>query len=273
MYSNRSWSEMELDCLVEIFMRLDLDDLTLAIPFVCKSWLSAARRPLCWKKLDFRQFDLLPWSNFSKDFTFQYHRPYFSFTYFLKFAVNRSCKSVTVLRFPLKFTSMEDLVLASNECPKLKHVALPVMSQSELVQIPQLVWKWKDLERLEMESTPSNFVELVKNISLNCRNFFWLTVSGSVREDDALSIVRYLPKLKKLELKNSYLPKKELMIILNGCSELEKLNLIDCVGFNGDDEEISAKVYRIKEFRMEGCKLYYEYDDYEPKFCLYDYVL
>lgn len=156
----------------------------------------------------------------------------------------------------------------------MKYVALPVLSQGEQVQIPQLVLKWKDLEGMELESKPSNFVELVKNISLNCRNFCWLMVSGSsIREDDALAIVRYLPQLKKLELKNSSLPKKELMTILNGCRELEKLNLNGCVGFHGDDKEITAEVSRIKEVGMEGCKLYYEYADHESGFSLYEYIV
>ncbi|XP_020594220.1 uncharacterized protein LOC110034282 [Phalaenopsis equestris] len=145
------------------------------------------------------------------------------------------------------------------------------MSRTEEVQIPQLVRRWNDLERLEMESKPANFVDLVKNISLSCRKFCWLMVSGSVRGEDALAIVRYLPKLKKLELKNSYLAKKELMTLVNGCRELEILNLKDCVGFDGEDEEINGKVSHIKQFRKEGCRLYYEYDEYE--FCLYDYAL
>ncbi|KAK8964567.1 F-box protein FBW2 [Platanthera guangdongensis] len=277
MGSKSSWSSMETDCLVEIFARLGLEDIILVVPFVCKAWLLAARNPLCWRKLDFRAVDILPWSNFSKSFALCCSLPFFSFTYLLKFTISRSWKSVTEIRFPLKFTSPEDLIIASNECKYLKSVALPILSQCEEVQIPQLVCKWKDLGRLELESKPSNFKELVKNISLNCSKFSCFRISrSSFGKEDVLAIIRFLPKLKKFELISSYLPKEDLMIMIRGCKELESLNAIDCIGFNGDDEEITSKVSHMKDFKLEGCKLYYEYDyeggDSRNQFC-YDYII
>ncbi|KAK8957091.1 hypothetical protein KSP39_PZI000384 [Platanthera zijinensis] len=276
--SGGSWQSMETHCLVEIFAWLGLDDIILSVPFVCKSWLDAARNPLCWRKLDFRQLDILPWGNFSKSFVLCYSLPFFSFTYLLKFTINRSLNSVTEMRFPLKFTSLEDVIIASEKCRHLKSVALPILSQCEEAQIPELVCKWKDLERLELESKPSNFKELVKNISLNCSKFSCFRISrSSFGEEDVLGIIRYLPRLKKFELNNSYLPKEDLLIMINGCEKLERLNAVDCLGFNGDDEEINSRASRIRDFKLEGCKLYSEYDACESEdsgnqFC-YDYIL
>ncbi|KAG0481339.1 hypothetical protein HPP92_012197 [Vanilla planifolia] len=110
---SRSWEEMEMDCLVHIFTRLGLEDLCLTLPLVCKSWLAAVKEPLCWKKLDFRRLDLLPWSDFSKKFSKQYSLPYFSFSCLLRLALKRSCGSVSELRLPLKHVSIDDLLLAS----------------------------------------------------------------------------------------------------------------------------------------------------------------
>ncbi|KAG0478822.1 hypothetical protein HPP92_013541 [Vanilla planifolia] len=168
---SKRWEEMEKDCLVKVFMRLGLDDLTLTVPFVCKSWLAVAVDPLCWQKLDFRQIDVLPWSSFSKKFSIFYSLPYFSFSHLLRLCLKRSCSSVTELRFPLKHTSLEELVLASIECPRLKVLALPILSPSEEVHLPKLMNKWKHLQKLEMESKPNNFTEMVKTIGMHCGSF------------------------------------------------------------------------------------------------------
>ncbi|KAI0501373.1 hypothetical protein KFK09_016318 [Dendrobium nobile] len=273
MDSRISWSEMEINCLAEIFMKLGLDDLTLVVPFVCRSWLAAVRHPLCWKKLDFRRVDVLPWSNFSKTFTFVYSLPCFSFTYFLKLAVKNSRSSVTELRLPLKFTSSEDLKFISNECPKLRSVALPILNSDDEAMISELVCKWKDLERLELKFSPSNLPELLKNISLCCNKFSELIISGEIREEDAMAIVSYVPQIKKLDLSGSYLSKKELLNIVKGCKQLQELNVNGCIGFQGDDSEIIAKVSAIRAFKSERCKLYLE-DAYEcgDWFCLNGYI-
>ncbi|XP_020599564.1 F-box/LRR-repeat protein At3g48880-like [Phalaenopsis equestris] len=257
-----SWSAMEADCLVEIFMKLGLDDLILSVPFVCKSWLAAVCHPLCWKKLDFRQLDVLPWSNFSKTFTLLYSLPYFSFTHLLKLAVKLGRNSVTELSLPLKFISSEDLEFISNECPKLKSVALPILSSDNEILFSELMRKWKDLERLELKFNPSNFAELLKNISHYCNKFSELTVSGKISGEDAMAIVSFLPEIKKLNLSGSFLPKKVLLVIVEGCKELQELNVNGCVGFKGDDSEIRAKVSAIREFKDKHCKLYLE-DAYE----------
>ncbi|PKA61969.1 F-box/LRR-repeat protein [Apostasia shenzhenica] len=257
-----AWEEMDVDCLVNVFSRLGLHDLALSVPLVCKRWRAAAVDPLCWKKLDFRRLELVPWSRFPKLFILHYSLPFFSFSFLLRFAVHRSCKSATELRFPLKFTFIDDLIFASKKCLKVKHVALPVLSPSDEAQIPELVGKWRDLERLEMESKPSNLPEVVKKIGLHCSRFSELALSASsIKEDDATAIARHLPELKCLELNKSYVPKESLLIIANGCRHLEKLTVRECVGFHGDDSEIMAKVCGIRDFRSEGCKLYRDFDE------------
>lgn len=245
-------------------MKLDLDDLTLAVPFVCKSWFVAAHHPLCWRKLDFRRLDLLPWSAFSKSFALRHSLTYFSFTYFLKLAVGRSFNSVTELKFPLKSASLDDLVFCSNECPKLRSVALPILSADDEAMISELVCNWRDLERLELGSRPLNFPELVKKMGVYCKKISEIVVSGEIREEDAVAIAGYLPKLKKLDLSDSCLAKKDLFVIVRGCGELEELIVNGCFGFEGDDKEIKSKVSGIRNFKSEGCKLYCE-DAYE--FC------
>lgn len=120
--------------------------------------------------------------------------------------------------------------------------------------IPEMVGKWKDLERLEMGTKPSTFSTMVSEISRNCGNFTALRVSGSIKKEDAWAVVNSLPELKHLELSKSYLTKAELMVIMNGCRKLERLSVRNCLGFEAD-EEVLRTGSGIKAFEHEGSKL------------------
>lgn len=246
---------MEADCLVNIFRRLGLDDLSLGVPFVCRSWYRASLDPLCWKVLDFQGLNFMPWSEFSKRFVKRYSPPQFSFSSFMRFVVGRSSGSVVEVRFPLLFgASLEDFVFASKECPSLKVLALPKLMSEDEVHIPQLVGKWKDLRRLEMESKPSSFCKMATQIGLNCKKFGKLKMHGAIKEEDVSAIVKSLPKLKCLDLNKSYLPMEQLFAIMNGCKELDRLSVRDCIGFEADDK-VLRRASRIKTFEHEGSKL------------------
>ncbi|KAK1404193.1 hypothetical protein POM88_003798 [Heracleum sosnowskyi] len=48
-----AWENLNSDCLVNVFRRLDLESKLLDIPFVCKQWNQALLNPLCWQELVF----------------------------------------------------------------------------------------------------------------------------------------------------------------------------------------------------------------------------
>ncbi|WOK99537.1 F-box/LRR-repeat protein [Canna indica] len=118
-----------------------------------------------------------------------------------------------------------------------------------------------------MESKPSSFSEMVRQISLNCKNFSGLRMAGSVEAEDVSAIVTCLPMIKHLSLSKSYLAKEQLLGILNGCRELESVSVRDCIGFEADDEEILRKASGIKAFECEGSKLLDDYSGYETDEC------
>ncbi|PKA61971.1 F-box/LRR-repeat protein [Apostasia shenzhenica] len=250
----RNWEDMEIDCLVNIFCKVGLDDLAVSLPLVCRSWSAAAGDALCWKALDFRDLDFMPWSSFSKAFTARFFVPRFSFSGFLKLAVRRSSGGAAELRLP-QIASMEDLVLASNECPRLKILSLPKLTLDDEARIPDLIAKWKDLQRLEIESKPSNFFELAAEIAGNCRVFSDLAMPcSSIKKEDASAIATSLNKLRSLDLSRSYLPRAELLVILGECRGLERLSVKSCLGFEAD-EEVKGKAAAIRIFEHEGTKM------------------
>ncbi|KAG6515641.1 hypothetical protein ZIOFF_026070 [Zingiber officinale] len=235
--------------------------LAVAVPFVCKSWYRASLDPSCWRRLNFRSLDFTPWSPFSRAFALRYrlHSP-LSFSAFLRFALHRSRGVVDQLAFPLSsVVSIHDLAYASVKCLRLKALALPdnLMLEDDL-RIPELVWRWKDLEHLEMETKPSSFLEAVAEIGRNCPRFVGLKVRGLIRREDAKAMARCLPELKHLELSKSYLTKDELLVVIGGCRKLETLTVKDCLGFQADDE-ILKLVSHIERFEHEGSTLVYSY--------------
>jgi hypothetical protein len=50
--SARSWSNMDYDILVKIFMTVNVMDLISSVSLVCSSWHTACCDPVIWKKLD-----------------------------------------------------------------------------------------------------------------------------------------------------------------------------------------------------------------------------
>ena len=135
-------------------------------------------------------------------------------------------------------------------------------------RIPELVGKFSELELLEMESKPVSFVQLAVQISANCRKFRGLKMAGAIKKEDAMAIVEHLPKIKSLDLSRAYLPKEQLMVILDGCREIERLSVNECIGFETGNEEVMKKAKGIKMFENRGSKLEddfdYETDDCDP---------
>ncbi|CAL5395016.1 unnamed protein product [Camellia sinensis] len=105
----RKWEEMNMDCLVNVFGRVGIESLLLDVPFVCKSWYKATLSPLCWQTLVFpsmSHFDsfthrVLMWVYEAKckEVEYQVFTP-LHVTRFVKFVVNRSCRSATTIVLP-----------------------------------------------------------------------------------------------------------------------------------------------------------------------------
>ncbi|KAH0457722.1 hypothetical protein IEQ34_013037 [Dendrobium chrysotoxum] len=259
----RKWEELTFDCLVCIFSKLGLEDLSIGVPLVCKSWHGASLDPECWKILDFQDMDFTTNSKFIARFNQEYQIPNFSFASFMKLSISKSHGSAIKLTIPsmLGLSFYQDLILASIECPRLKVLALPTLLRQDDQQIPGLIARWKDLEILEMKWKPILFLELIEEIRANCPNFMGLHLCGHFEGKDAEAIVKCLPKLRSLVMRGSFLRREELMMILNGCKELQEVDVSRCRGFDADDEILKKASSRIKKFACEGSKVEEYYVD------------
>ncbi|WOL17439.1 F-box/LRR-repeat protein [Canna indica] len=260
----RRWEDLETDCLVKVFERLGVEDLAAGASLVCRSWRRASLSPECWKILDFQRIDFMPWGSFASRFKNQMKAasplPRLSFRSFLEFAVRRSQRSAVELAFPsgcMGMANIDDVVHIADECPRLEVLVLPKLSPEEEERVPGLVAKWSHLRCLEMARKPCCFLELLTQISFNCRSFEALKMSsGWISKEDALTITSLVPRLKHFGLSNGYICKEEMMVILEGCKELRIFEAVNCIGF-AVDEEIEKKALGMELFDCRGSKLYY----------------
>ncbi|KAM5569540.1 hypothetical protein ABKV19_016850 [Rosa sericea] len=271
MEDERRWEELEVDCLVNIFGRVGMESLLLDVPFVCKSWYRATLNPSCWQYLKFPDdlisdctcsFDLGDphWGTLIQRFIDEYRldESRFSVTAFVKFIISRSKGKAIYLR--LSPSASEDVLkYAADECPALKFLALPCRLVNRKSSI---IGKWTNLEYLVLGSS-YNLENFLGQISIHCKNLCLLNVANAnIGKDKAMAIVSLLPKLKQLILKNAIIDRGALVTLLQGCNELERLDVSNCIGFDEGDEEIAKLASHIANFSSGGSTLF-DYDDYD----------
>ncbi|KAF0919585.1 hypothetical protein E2562_030013 [Oryza meyeriana var. granulata] len=263
------WAELQTDCLVHVFRRLELDDLASAAPLVCRGWRLAADDPSLWRALDLRHDHLarfMPWGALAAAFARNYGVERFGLAGFLRLCVARAAGSVADLALPPLLASPPaadtELDHVAAECPELRRLALPKLSSADEARLPELVPRWRRLQHLELDSKPSSFPAVAAQLALHCPDLAVLKItSGSIKPEDAAAMAASLPRLRSLCLDRSYLPRQELLDILAGCTELRELTARSCVGFDDKDEEVLRRGARIERFDIGGSRLLDEPDD------------
>lgn len=254
--------ELNMDCLVNVLGRVEMDSLLFAVPYVCKSWYKVSLDPVCWKRLVFPHFEQMVMKRFME--VYQSIGP-FSVTLFINSIVRRSNRLATALVLP-DYCTKEALEYAADECPALKVLELPNdLLKRESSIIPELISKWRNLEQLRLER-PSNLEEILHQISCHCKNFFGLSVIDSEVWENEVSAIVSLPNIKYLILRGTFIERKSLVMILQGCNKLELLDIRDCIGFECDDELLNLASH-INAFKLGGSTLSIWHDEY---YCSYD---
>lgn len=106
--------------------------------------------------------------------------------------------------------------------------------------------------------------EIISRISIHCKNFRRLHIKSGICEIASSAIVNLLPNIKYLSLRSAYVFRDDLIILLQGCKELEVLDARDCVGFDEGDDEVLKLASRIASFSCEGSKISdWDFDDCE----------
>ena len=139
--------------------------------------------------------------------------------------------------------------------PRLKLLALsPRVCAEHRDIIPSLLIKWKNLEGLKLGDL--TFVDqILEPIPIHLPKFASLDLRNcSVSGEAAAAIVSHVPKLKHLSMTQSIVKKEYVILIMQGCKQLEILDVRSCIGFEEDDEDILRLSSGIKYFQCHGSK-------------------
>lgn len=117
-----------------------------------------------------------------------------------------------------------------------------------------------------MKWKPTVFLELIEEIRANCPKFTGLHLCGLFDGKDAKAIATSLPKLRSLIMSGSFVRRDDLVMILDGCKELQEVDISRCRGFDADDEILMKASSGIKKFVCEGSKVE---DNYVNNYCSY----
>lgn len=105
----RRWDEMDEDILLVIFQKIDLEDMLLGVPLVCRSWRAASKHPLCWRTLNFRSWERL----FRRYFPQGTERIVLDFSKLLRYVVDKTGDNLRSIAFPRRDVTDRTLLYVS----------------------------------------------------------------------------------------------------------------------------------------------------------------
>ncbi|XP_004308782.1 PREDICTED: F-box protein FBW2-like [Fragaria vesca subsp. vesca] len=228
----RRWEDLNRDCLVNVFEKVGIESMLLAIPFVCKTWYKTSLDPACWKRLIFPN-TIDPWSSeVASNDRWDYHDETESsrFEYFTR-------------RFAREF----GLEWRLFSVPKfINNVINRSKGEAQYLKLPGICSGYTFAIR-----------KILTHINKNCSKFCGLHLSDtSIDEDDTITsaIIEFVPIVKFLCLSKSRICRNDLVKILKGCKELEVLDVRECIGFDEGDEKILELACHIPKFMCAGSK-------------------
>lgn len=240
-----SWADLTYEALVEIFKRLDFEDLYLSVPLVCKAWCRASMDSACWERVNmedcFRK----------REETSMWWEPSFEkkMDYMVKLVVDRSRGNLRELS--TRHCSNAALCYLATRCPLIRSISVASSSGITDLSACQIAKACRQLEHLDVSECQNLTYFSMEQIGLNCKYVTALkrnrligecdparksllpreylqTVTPASADGEVLVLAKLMPKLKHLELRYSKLSDQGLASLVDGCTDLEHLDLIGC---------------------------------------------
>ncbi|CAL5007792.1 unnamed protein product [Urochloa decumbens] len=284
--SATEWSELPLDALSSVFIKLGAIEILMNAGLVCRSWLQAAKLPDLWRSVDMTHHKLLD-IDYGDEFSVDLQMAELGFSYLkpnkingealramAKVAIDRSGGQLEV--FVGKwFVTDELLKFIADRSPALKDVGLISCFTVSNKGFTELSYKCPRLEELQL--TFCNNVsghEVFEATGKACPQLkhFRLARRGYELTGGEAAACMAMHELRSLTIHNSNITRRELEYILDGSPHLEFLDLTGCFNIVVDDA-LRARCAGIKSLTLP-CT---EDDDYYgaglyASDCSYDFL-
>lgn len=258
----RDWSELPLDPLSLIFMKLGAIEVLMGAGLVCRSWLAAAKAPEIWRFVDMTRHKLV----FSKGTD--------TLCAMARVAINRSDGRMESF-WAQQFVTDELLDYIGNRANSLRSIRLVACTHFWHIPLVKMLDKCPLLEEVEC-SYQRMTDDFFRYLGVVCPQLKRLRIhlerewydsdairrememesrrqNGDIDEDEeseeetaeawearqnvvAFVIAEGLPELRLLQMAGNRLTNKGLYAILEGCPHLECLDISDCFNLRFNDE-------------------------------------
>ncbi|WOK99770.1 F-box/LRR-repeat protein [Canna indica] len=216
LHGGRRWENLNHDLLVAIIRRLGVADLIAGVRLVCSSWHAAARDPLCWLELDFRDWDSIAIRTGGLSDRGAFFR-------LLLFSVTCADGLINSVHFPYVAAEL-DLLNVAAMCPRLEYFSWPnpVMDESTFCEA---ISKLKFLRGMAVDEDLI-YTKLLQHVNQCCIHFRELRViAPCINECMASAICKSLPSLRKLEITESVIQSRTIIMFLDELKELEHFDI------------------------------------------------
>ncbi|CAL5007837.1 unnamed protein product [Urochloa decumbens] len=258
----RDWTELPVDALLAVFGKLDGVDILMGAGHVCRPWRRATREePELWRRVHMRRRARLAYD--------------VDIEAAARTAVRRSagrCEALLAEDYdgaPMGYDDDFFLFLA-DAAPMLKSLRLISCNKVFPQMINQTIRKFPLLEELELSLYHRGSIDdcligiseacpLLTCLRLNHDRFYYLRMPfmGGWCKCKSTEVAR-MRRLRSLQLFGNSIRNEELSAILDGCRQLESLDIRHCLKVRMNDE-MRARFARVKTVRLPEDSM----EDYE----------
>ncbi|KAJ3674392.1 hypothetical protein LUZ60_005008 [Juncus effusus] len=241
---HRNWAEINRDVLVEIFRLVGVIGVFKNAGPVCRSWRKATKdEPELWRRIDLTNHGFG-----QKDYEF--------LIALAKLAIDRSGGEVE--EFWIQDFGDDDLLqYLCDKTTVLKSLRLISCKQVHDMAILETVKNQPLLEEIEisLQSSCPNLPEVIGNLLPNLKKFrmngiYASSVFFENDETEAFGIANSMHELRHLQLIGNRVTNDGLKAILEGCPNLETLDIRQCKNVCMDDSDLRARCARLRTLRL-----------------------
>ncbi|GJN39470.1 hypothetical protein PR202_gb28591 [Eleusine coracana subsp. coracana] len=266
----RDWSELPLDSLSKIFMKLGPIEILMGAGLVCHSWLAAAKTPELWRFVDMTSHKVI----FAKDIPTvcamakvavdrsagqmeSFWAQNFVTTDLLDYMASRvnSLKSIRLVA--CGYVRETSLLNLANKCPLLEELECsyyPMPAEffrcigqvrPELKRLRIYIEEWYDSDQMrrEIEEEYRQSCGYEEETDEDEESEDW----EARQNEDAFAIAESLHELRVLHIAGNSLTNKGLYAILDSCPHLECLDISECSHVRVNNE-LQARCAKLKHF-------------------------